>query len=77
MCKKLSLVALLAIVFLFLFSGCGEDSPNIPDVPTPTPEVPTPSFHNIKFSGNGVVFEIISEGNYPNATYPFTIEGSN
>lgn len=60
-----------------MFSSCGEDSPNIPEVPTPTPEVPTPSFHNIKFSGNGIVFEIISEGNSPNATYPFTIEGSN
>ncbi|MDO4779440.1 MAG: hypothetical protein Q3992_00265 [Bacteroides sp.] len=32
--KKLFLLALLAIVFSFAFSGCSEDSPNVPDTPT-------------------------------------------
>lgn len=48
-----------------------------PKEPTPTPEPSTPSFHNIKFSGNGVVFEITPEGNSPNVTYPFIIKGKN
>lgn len=49
----------------------------IPETPEPTPEIPKPTFHNITFTGNGVVFEIEPEGSLSNVTYPFNIEGTN
>ncbi len=77
MSKIFKLLALLTVTLSFTFSACSEDSPNIPDTPKPTPDTPKPIFDNIKFTGNGIIIEITPEGDLPNVTYPFLIQGNN
>ncbi|MDO4780766.1 MAG: hypothetical protein Q3992_07045 [Bacteroides sp.] len=81
---RFMLLAITVAISVFTFSSCSEENPITPEVPKPNipapkPEEtnPIPSFHDIKFNGNGIVMEIKPVGYLGYVTYPFKIKGTN
>lgn len=66
-------LAIASAFAAFALTSCGEDSPNNP-VPDPE-DVTKAKFHNQKFEGNGIVFEIEPQGELDPIRYAFSIEG--